>query len=260
MNQLDLFEKRLKAIIENSLRLFPSTDRHTQLIQQLCEAMQNFILTSSDLVKVNIQTLKIYLNPEDLAEWQKQKDWNEQISKIFSLTLLEFGIKNDFSPPISLISKNSLESGHLAFELVDDQNLNTITSAVPLKDHLESQKDLLSNDDRPRLLVNDKEIIILIKNVTNFGRRSSNDIVINDLRISRTHAQIRKINDSFTIFDAGSAGGVFINGERVTTHRLRSGDVISLAGYTMIFIQETHSETSERSEITTEISTSRKAR
>jgi pSer/pThr/pTyr-binding forkhead associated (FHA) protein len=71
--------------------------------------------------------------------------------------------------------------------------------------------------------------------VINIGRKNTNHIVVNDLRVSRTHAQIRKVKADYVIFDVGSSGGTFINANRIDQHILRPGDVISLAGYTMIF-------------------------
>jgi pSer/pThr/pTyr-binding forkhead associated (FHA) protein len=43
------------------------------------------------------------------------------------------------------------------------------------------------------------------------------------------------------LYDTGSSGGTSINGERITERELRAGDVISLAGYTMVFGEDTPS-------------------
>ena len=74
--------------------------------------------------------------------------------------------------------------------------------------------------------------------VTNLGRRPANQVVINDPRISRDHAQIREINGRFKIFDLNSKGGTYINDLQIKQDLLESGDVISLAGYSIIFIQD----------------------
>jgi len=72
--------------------------------------------------------------------------------------------------------------------------------------------------------------------VTNIGRRSTNHLVVSDLRVSRNHAQVRLVNGRYMIFDAGSTGGTYINGERIQQSTLRPGDVISLAGVKLIFV------------------------
>ena len=74
--------------------------------------------------------------------------------------------------------------------------------------------------------------------VINIGRRFENHIVIDDPRISRRHAQLRAINGHFVLFDVGSTGGTFVNGQRTSQIVLYPGDTISLAGVTLNFVQE----------------------
>jgi pSer/pThr/pTyr-binding forkhead associated (FHA) protein len=72
----------------------------------------------------------------------------------------------------------------------------------------------------------------------NIGRKLENHIIIDDPRISRVHAQLRAIKGHFVLFDLGSKGGTFVNGQRISEVMLYSGDVISLAGVTLIFAQD----------------------
>ena len=65
-----------------------------------------------------------------------------------------------------------------------------------------------------------------------------NHIILEDPRVSRSHAQIKLVNDSFMIFDMNSTGGTFVNGERTEQSVLYPGDVVSLAGVVFIFSQE----------------------
>jgi pSer/pThr/pTyr-binding forkhead associated (FHA) protein len=71
--------------------------------------------------------------------------------------------------------------------------------------------------------------------VVNLGRRFGNELVLDDMRVSRAHAQLRYIGGRFILFDLDSSGGTFINGQRITQSVLYSGDVISLAGVEVIF-------------------------
>ncbi|HEX2696817.1 MAG TPA: FHA domain-containing protein, partial [Anaerolineales bacterium] len=83
---------------------------------------------------------------------------------------------------------------------------------------------------------NDK-VFLLNQPVVNIGRRLENNLVIDDPRISRYHAQMRVINGRFVIFDLNSTGGTYVNGKRVEQTVVYSGDVISLAGVQLIFKQ-----------------------
>ncbi|MFN8241777.1 MAG: FHA domain-containing protein [Bacteroidales bacterium] len=63
------------------------------------------------------------------------------------------------------------------------------------------------------------------------GRDSSNDIVINEPRVSRNHAIITGISDgTYEIRDLGSTNGTFVNGKRVTREIILPGDKVEVAG------------------------------
>src|SRR3954454_12478991 len=47
------------------------------------------------------------------------------------------------------------------------------------------------------------------------GRDQRNDVVVNDPRVSRRHALLRRVGDGFRIEDLGSSNRIYVNGERV---------------------------------------------
>jgi pSer/pThr/pTyr-binding forkhead associated (FHA) protein len=66
------------------------------------------------------------------------------------------------------------------------------------------------------------------------GRDPSNDLVIDNVGVSRHHATIRAGQDSqFSVHDAGSQNGVFVNGKRVAERQLVDGDAIQIGKYTL---------------------------
>ena len=66
----------------------------------------------------------------------------------------------------------------------------------------------------------------LDKEILTIGRKSDNDIHIDNLSVSGQHAKILTIlNDSF-IEDLGSTNGTFINGEKITKHALQHGESV----------------------------------
>jgi hypothetical protein len=75
-------------------------------------------------------------------------------------------------------------------------------------------------------------------NMVTIGRGLNNDIVLEDPRISRQHAQIRFKSRRFLISDLGSTNGTYVNGTPVSTEQvLRDGDVVSLGGLELVFQQ-----------------------
>jgi pSer/pThr/pTyr-binding forkhead associated (FHA) protein len=70
------------------------------------------------------------------------------------------------------------------------------------------------------------------------GRRAANHIPLGwDLGVSRVHAELVRIGDSWTLTDDGlSRNGSLVNGERlVGRRRLRDGDVLSFGGTAIAF-------------------------
>ncbi len=74
--------------------------------------------------------------------------------------------------------------------------------------------------------------------VLNLGRRTDNHIILDDARVSRSHAQLRLRYGRYVVYDLGSSGGTLVNGQRVQECVLRPGDVISLGGVMVIYGEE----------------------
>jgi len=68
------------------------------------------------------------------------------------------------------------------------------------------------------------------------GRHGKSDIVLDFPTVSRIHAVLTRYDDgSWTLSDAGSKEGVFVNGKQAQVHVLRTGDVVSIGGVEMVF-------------------------
>lgn len=85
------------------------------------------------------------------------------------------------------------------------------------------------------LIVDGNRHFPLDRPVVNIGRRLDNHLILDDPRVSRTHAQIRIRNGRFEIFDLGSSAGTHINGQDANKHLLQQGDVIELAGTRLVY-------------------------
>lgn len=74
--------------------------------------------------------------------------------------------------------------------------------------------------------------------VYQIGRGPGNDLIINDNRASRNHAEIRLKGDKlYYLVDLGSSNGTMLNGRRVTIpSALKSGDEFQIASHTFQFI------------------------
>src|SRR5215813_11816645 len=69
------------------------------------------------------------------------------------------------------------------------------------------------------------------------GRDNSNPIRLHDTEVSRRHAELRHVNQTYRIVDLGSANGTIVNGLPVEQVQLRSGDRLQLGQTVMLFTE-----------------------
>lgn len=93
-----------------------------------------------------------------------------------------------------------------------------------------------------KVIVKFKDIVrrqvVLQKETTTIGRTAANDIPVENLAISRRHAEIIRENDQYRLRDLHSSNGTFVNGVRVTEKILQDGDTILIGKHTLLFIED----------------------
>ena len=82
-----------------------------------------------------------------------------------------------------------------------------------------------------------QQVFRIEKPVVNIGRQLSNDIIVEDKRVSRYHAQIKYQPDGqFVLFDLGSTNGITINNTpNQRQHVLRNSDRFTIGSYDFYF-------------------------
>ncbi|MGH3739003.1 MAG: ATP-binding cassette domain-containing protein, partial [Micromonosporaceae bacterium] len=70
---------------------------------------------------------------------------------------------------------------------------------------------------------------------TRIGRAPDNDIVLDDLQVSRYHAELRTTPQGLRLVDLGTRNGSFVNGQRVGQAELRPGDMVSFGRHRLVF-------------------------
>lgn len=68
------------------------------------------------------------------------------------------------------------------------------------------------------------------------GRDPESTIFLNDVTVSRSHAVLHLDGPSVRIEDAGSLNGTYVNDAIVTDQVLRSGDVVQIGRFQMVFL------------------------
>ena len=82
-----------------------------------------------------------------------------------------------------------------------------------------------------------EEILLYSGQSFGLGRAAESGLVINDPRVSRTHAELVWNGTGFTLCDLGSVNGTYVNEERISSasRLLRDGDEIRLSQVTLVY-------------------------
>ncbi|MCX7624753.1 MAG: FHA domain-containing protein [Candidatus Sumerlaeaceae bacterium] len=80
------------------------------------------------------------------------------------------------------------------------------------------------------------------KDIISIGRAKDNDIVIENLSVSRNHARIRRQGNTYVLTDLNSANGTFVNNVRITKTEILDGDVITIGKHHIVFVNKDLSE------------------
>jgi pSer/pThr/pTyr-binding forkhead associated (FHA) protein len=72
---------------------------------------------------------------------------------------------------------------------------------------------------------------------TSLGRNTESDVFLDDVTVSRKHAEIRRRGEDFEVHDLGSLNGTYVNRERVESTVLASGDEIQVGKFKLAFFR-----------------------
>lgn len=77
---------------------------------------------------------------------------------------------------------------------------------------------------------------LLDQDSTTAGRHPEADIFLDDVTVSRRHAEFRRKDDSFEVVDVGSLNGTYVNREPRNSELLSDGDEIQIGKFRLVFI------------------------
>lgn len=78
--------------------------------------------------------------------------------------------------------------------------------------------------------------ISLDSGLTTIGRHPESDIFLNDVTVSRRHAEIRRGELGFTVIDAGSLNGTYVDRQRVESQLLDDGCELQVGKFKLVFV------------------------
>ncbi len=84
---------------------------------------------------------------------------------------------------------------------------------------------------------NEGSRFLLDSELTEVGRRPDSDIFLDDVTVSRRHAEFYRQGGKFAVRDVGSLNGTYVNRERIEEVALNGGDEVQIGKFRMVFLQ-----------------------
>ena len=77
---------------------------------------------------------------------------------------------------------------------------------------------------------------LLDQDVTSAGRHPDSDIFLDDVTVSRRHAEFRREGSGYTVHDVGSLNGTYVNRERIDAVPLSGGDEVQIGKFRLVYL------------------------
>jgi len=134
-------------------------------------------------------------------------------------------------------------------EAAPGETTSTITFGAPAKDGDHREERSLSDSDAAAvdalpsgsaLLVVQRgpsagSRFLLDTEVVTAGRHPDSEIFLDDVTVSRRHAEFRRTPEGYTVADVGSLNGTYVNRDRIDEVALQGGDEVQIGKYRLVY-------------------------
>jgi pSer/pThr/pTyr-binding forkhead associated (FHA) protein len=127
-------------------------------------------------------------------------------------------------------------------------NTSTITFGAPVKEDYREERSLNDSDAAAvdalppgsALLVVQRgpsagSRFLLDMDVVTAGRHPDSEIFLDDVTVSRRHAEFRRTPEGFKVADVGSLNGTYVNRDRIDEVALQGGDEVQIGKYRLVY-------------------------
>jgi hypothetical protein len=77
---------------------------------------------------------------------------------------------------------------------------------------------------------------LLDQDVTTAGRHPDSEIFLDDVTVSRRHAEFRREGAGYAVHDVGSLNGTYVNRERIDAAALSGGDEVQIGKFRLVYL------------------------
>ena len=235
-SKLDQLERYLQNIFESSAHLL-KRDARLDLVRKLIAAMEEEINLDNQASISVPNAIIVRLHPKQYALWQTDEELLDSFSAALQEAAVEVGIPLLNRPVIYLESDGDLAETELQVNIIRQEEKG-LRTAILEPENANDNTRKRSLPQKAFLILESGDYYPIERAAINIGRRTESEVYINDPHISREHAQIRLVQESYVLFDLNSTSGTYVNGRKIVQHNLQPGDVISISGHPLIYVEE----------------------
>ena len=218
---LERFERAVERLIEGSIAgIFRLRVQPAEIGRRLERAMLNGRVTSVGTTLAPNQ-YEVLLHPEDAASFA---GWEDALSREMESWLAELtfarGLKTIGPIQVRLIEDASIARRSVrAVGRFADAEMSAELSHRPARDLPLPMRLLPIDSGLPS--------VTLAGDAMSVGRSEDNDLVLRAADVSRHHARLEPDGTRWRVVDLGSTNGTWVNGVRLTSVMLSSGDEVA---------------------------------
>jgi len=241
MSKIARFEALAERLVEGTFaRLFAGRLRPLEVATHLTRAMEDYQVLAPDGTPQAPTHYWVYLHPDDCnAVVAQQPALEEELARHVAELAAQAGLALEVTPVVHVMPDEGVGPREVRVDarwIPSDEavGVDKTREMSPGEEDAEAAA-AIAPQGRPFLVLEGRRHVNLLQPVISIGRALDNDMIIEDARISRHHAQLRLRYGRYVLYDLGSSGGTHINGYPVEECVLHSGDVISFAGIQVIY-------------------------
>jgi len=241
MNRIERFEALAERLVEGTFaRLFAGYLHPLEVATHLARAMEDRRVRAPDGTFLAPTHYWIYLHPKDFGPLIAQRpSLAEDLAEHVARLAQEAGLTLTGPPVVAVEPLLDVPPRSVRVEArwEPSEEIAAGSTREMAEEEQEAIRAAAEEERRgqPFLIIDGERHVDLTEPVVNIGRALDNDVILEDPRVSRHHAQLRRRFGRYVLYDLGSSGGTTVNGYPVQECVLQPGDVLSFAGVEVIY-------------------------
>lgn len=241
MNQLLHVERWIEQLVEEPfVRLFAGRLLPQDVARHLLRALEDGERIGADGRPEVPGRYRIELNADDLAALRRHHpDLEDQLTSALTQVVERMDLRTHQTPEVRLGINKDIPTREVRIMQADlAQPIPNNTQDLDLA-QIARVSTQMGSESRSRayLIIKGDRTFDLTQERVTLGRALNNDVILEDRQVSRYHAQLRQSYGRYILKDLDSSGGTTVNGFPIQEIVLRPGDLISISGVDIIYVE-----------------------